>query len=466
MLHIGNHISIASAQQGSNLNQDANADAFILAAGITDSVQKSAITTFVKDLKAINAVQSGFVDFATPANSILKVCYPLVGGNSTAHKYNLINPVNTDVAYRQVYGGTITHDEKGIRTAGVNTSYANTFFNPYTEFAGNPTSCGMDIFVNSSFTTNASRIEVGTKGAGWSFVGPNFGNGQSYWKGLAINHSLFKRVGLFQLNQTADSISGVKVLGNKEQVAINSVAVTGAHPNRNFYIGGNLGDTYYSDNIVSYLAFRIITISDSANILYQNAIIKLQKALNRFPQKSVYIEGHSMTVDNQRRLEMPIVNACNKSYNNRILNNWTYGSSGATISTITGRYTSLPKSYDDASTKIMVLFIGVNDLHNGITPTNAWNALKAYVQTAVSDGYKVVALTCLPSNYANEVDRNDYNSLMKSDMPIGGSYVDLDLITELADYTNTTYYQDGLHPKAAGYDLIGIATAAIIDTVI
>jgi hypothetical protein len=93
---------------------DANAQAFITAAGITDPTQQSAIDNLVIGLKADGIWTN------------MTAIYPLVGGTATTHKYNLKDPRDLDAAYRLAFNGGWTHDANGITGNGVNT-YADTF---------------------------------------------------------------------------------------------------------------------------------------------------------------------------------------------------------------------------------------------------------------------------------------------------------------------------------------------------
>jgi hypothetical protein len=93
---------------------DANAQAFITAAGITDSTQQSAIDNLVIGLKADGIWTN------------MTAIYPFVGGTATTHKYNLKDPRDLDVAYRLAFSGGWTHNANGITGNGVNT-YADTF---------------------------------------------------------------------------------------------------------------------------------------------------------------------------------------------------------------------------------------------------------------------------------------------------------------------------------------------------
>tara|TARA_R110000868_G_scaffold105570_1_gene289940 strand:+ start:24 stop:794 length:771 start_codon:yes stop_codon:yes gene_type:complete len=93
---------------------DPDADAFITATGITDATQKSAINTLVVDLKGYSLWTK------------MDALYPFVGGTATTHKYNLKNPLDTNGAFRLVFGGGITHDANGITGNNVN-STSDTF---------------------------------------------------------------------------------------------------------------------------------------------------------------------------------------------------------------------------------------------------------------------------------------------------------------------------------------------------
>lgn len=90
-------------------NLDPNAQAFITAASITNATQRSAINTLVKDLKAAG-IWSKFT-----------AIYPFVGGNATAHSFNLVNTA----LYQITFVGGVTHSANGIQGNGTN-GYANT----------------------------------------------------------------------------------------------------------------------------------------------------------------------------------------------------------------------------------------------------------------------------------------------------------------------------------------------------
>jgi hypothetical protein len=111
-------VRIWLSQSSSN---DPDAQAFIIAAGITDPTQQSAINTLVLDLKSFS--------IWTKFNAI----YPFVGGTATTHKFNLKNPLDTDAAFRLTFSGGFTHSATGITPNGTN-GWAETYFNPALNF--------------------------------------------------------------------------------------------------------------------------------------------------------------------------------------------------------------------------------------------------------------------------------------------------------------------------------------------
>lgn len=63
--------------------------------------------------------------------STLLAFYPYIGGTATAHKFNAVNPVDSNAAFRAQFFGSVTHSATGVQGNGVN-GYANTFFNDQT----------------------------------------------------------------------------------------------------------------------------------------------------------------------------------------------------------------------------------------------------------------------------------------------------------------------------------------------
>lgn len=123
---------------------DADAQAFITAAGLTNPTQQNAINTLVLSLKANNIWTK------------MKAIYPFVGGTATTHKFNLKNPLDTNAAFRLVFTGGWTHSANGATPNGVN-AYADTFLVPNTILTQNSTHVSYYSRINSNLT----EIEIG-----------------------------------------------------------------------------------------------------------------------------------------------------------------------------------------------------------------------------------------------------------------------------------------------------------------
>lgn len=110
------------------------AQRFIDSAGITDATQKKAINRLVMDLNGeINPNYS-----TVNVWSKFKAVYPFVGGSASTHKWNLVNPVNADTAFRLTFPNGATHSATGVDWNGT-TQYAETFLNASTSLTLNNT---------------------------------------------------------------------------------------------------------------------------------------------------------------------------------------------------------------------------------------------------------------------------------------------------------------------------------------
>ena len=124
---------------------DADAQAFITATGISGT-NASAINTLVIALKAANIWTK------------MKAIYPMVGGTATTHKFNLKNPLDTDVAFRLQFFGGGTHSANGYQPNGID-AYANTFLTPNTSLSLNNTHAS---FYSRTNNTSAIYMDLGT----------------------------------------------------------------------------------------------------------------------------------------------------------------------------------------------------------------------------------------------------------------------------------------------------------------
>ena len=129
------------------LTTDADAQAFITAAAITDATQQAAIDTLVKGMKADGIWTK------------MKAIYPFVGGTATTHKWNLKDPRDLDAAFRLVFNGGWTHSSTGATPNGTN-GYADTYLAPSSVLALN--SASLSIYSRTNNITDNYDIGSST----------------------------------------------------------------------------------------------------------------------------------------------------------------------------------------------------------------------------------------------------------------------------------------------------------------
>jgi hypothetical protein len=136
---------------GGDSSVDADAQAFITSAAITDPTQQSAVNQLVVDLKGYG--------IWTKMNFI----YPFVGGTASTHKWNLKNPLDTDAAFRLLFSGGVTHSTNGVQFGGVN-GWAETYLNPNTVFNTND-SFHLSIYSRTNSASNSAYEMGGQNGS-------------------------------------------------------------------------------------------------------------------------------------------------------------------------------------------------------------------------------------------------------------------------------------------------------------
>lgn len=128
------------------VSTDADAQAFITAAGITDATQQSAINTLVTNLKGYGIWTK------------MKAIYPFVGGTSSTHKWNLKDPRDLDAAFRLVFSGGWTHSSTGALPNGTN-GYADTKLTTSTVLLVN--NAHMSVYLRTSTQASSTQVDIG-----------------------------------------------------------------------------------------------------------------------------------------------------------------------------------------------------------------------------------------------------------------------------------------------------------------
>jgi hypothetical protein len=168
--------SWAGATDIVGITTDPDAQAFITAAAITDPTQQAAINTLVVDLKGYSIWTK------------MKALYPFVGGTATTNKYNLVNPLDTDAAFRLVFTGGWSHASTGATPNGTN-GYANTFFNISNFTSTSNMSVGVYLRTNNQLSAYDFGQGYGLFGKEGVLLFTRNASNQLYYSALGLNAS-------------------------------------------------------------------------------------------------------------------------------------------------------------------------------------------------------------------------------------------------------------------------------------
>jgi hypothetical protein len=153
--------TITVSQRGSSGNASDDAQAFFVAGNITDFTQQTAINYLIDNLKNEGLWTK------------MKVIYPLVGGNATAHALNLKNISQFPLTF-----SGITHSSGGI--SGTTLGVASSAISSYTSVADSPTDTSFGYYGTTNFNNSNGWImgdgvssAAGRNGIGVTTSGPN-----------------------------------------------------------------------------------------------------------------------------------------------------------------------------------------------------------------------------------------------------------------------------------------------------
>jgi hypothetical protein len=253
---------------------DADALAFLSAAGITDPTQVAAVDALVVSLKADGLW------------SKMKAVYPFVGGTAAKHKWNLKDPRDLDAAYRLTFSGSWTHSATGAKPDG-STAYANSHLNAAAILDPASGSMGFYSRTNQAGPGNTYDMGCDTGDATPLIVIARYNNDTAYLNygdatnAFAPNTPMFDGRGLFAVNR----LSSVESLtrGFKNGASIMSANVAVSLPSREIYVGCNNKNgsaAYFStkEQALTYIAEGMTAAEHAA--LY-TAVQSFQTTLGR-----------------------------------------------------------------------------------------------------------------------------------------------------------------------------------------
>lgn len=251
---------------------DGNASTFLSAAGITDWKITQAINNLVKDLKT------------TGIWSKCYAIYPFVGGTSTTHQFNLINPLNTNAAYRLTFTGTWAHSSTGALPNGSN-AYATTFINANTVLTQSNTH--LSFYSRTNVTGNGNSIGTATNVQNNPMITMfirDASNATATYNALstagAIGTNTDSR-GFYISSKLSSAIGGLVLYKNGSSIASNTIAITtNNYPSVNIYIAV-LTPTIYFDSKECAFASVGLGLTATESSTFNSIVTNFQTALGR-----------------------------------------------------------------------------------------------------------------------------------------------------------------------------------------
>lgn len=253
---------------------DADAQAYITAVGIIDDAHKTAINTFVLGLKA---------------NSLwakVKALYPMYGSTAEEMKWNLMNPLNTDAAFRLTYTNNPTFTSKGMKCVLASGAFANTYFNPSLNYA-DALNVGMFVYISDHYLS-AILADIGVE------INPRrFLLGAGYTNALTSSYistspviygnSLGTSMGLTYVRKTGVGLAGATHWKNGIDKRDQNYPTGTTLPNGNAYLGGYNDDgvNYGANNRTISCAGFTEAFSDAEVVIFSGLVNALMTAFNR-----------------------------------------------------------------------------------------------------------------------------------------------------------------------------------------
>jgi hypothetical protein len=248
---------------------DADAQAFIDAAGITDATQQSAVNQLVLDLKSANIWTK------------MKAIYPIVGGTASTHKWNLKDPRDLDAAFRLTFATGWTHASTGMTPNGA--TYANTYLVPSSAITLNSVhisyysrtnitpAASTDIGSWTNTSTNYTLLALGTT------LGSYAGLQQTSFSDYPVFADADSR-GFYMATRTSSSLSSIYKNGVLKDTSAQTSTGNGTN---SFYIGsGNGNNPNYSTKQCAFASIGDgLTDAEAAN--FYTAVQNYQTTLGR-----------------------------------------------------------------------------------------------------------------------------------------------------------------------------------------
>jgi hypothetical protein len=243
-------------------------DNFLFQTQLSDVNKINAIKTLISDLKLNNLLHKFSAIYPFVSDGILQT-------RSFQHKFNLINPKDTDKAFRLSFMGTVTHNDNGVTGDGTS-GYANSFFNSSLNLAVNST------HISVYSRTNINRASQEIAAGGFSII-TKYNNAVTYidsYNGSTgrVTVTVPNSLGLFMSSRTSATVH--KAFKNGYQIGTTNTGASGSlSPSNMNIMAGSPPGNYSNKNI----AFASIGsgMTDAESLTFYNIVQAFQTTLGR-----------------------------------------------------------------------------------------------------------------------------------------------------------------------------------------
>jgi hypothetical protein len=171
--------------------------------------------------------------------------YPVLGGTAGSHKFNAINPIDTNGAYRLTFTAGWTHNASGMTTDGVGGTYADSYYNAQLVVSGaadqsisiyttNQSSKGVQDIGSTNIPLGTIEVGIYTSFGGNLFI-PNIKSAASGY--LTYSQPTQQGIGYYVASST-----GTNTLGTKDGALVVNAAQIPAFTNLTHYVGNTNGN--------------------------------------------------------------------------------------------------------------------------------------------------------------------------------------------------------------------------------
>lgn len=447
---------------------DADADAFIIRAGITDAVEKRAVNQLVLDLKSYSLWVR------------MIALYPFLGSTAASTAQNLVSS-----SYAITWHGGMVYNRHGVHGDGVD-GYGDTGFAPSSGWSSNDGAIGVDVLSpeyyavvgvsNSgtydfgSYDATPYRAMIGARGQDSSTALLSYLNAA-----LSTSYASNDCSGVWVTSRTGGTVN---VYRNTTTIISGTSAATGRSTRPLYICALNANGTLFgmSTRVYSsaFISSANLSSTDQANLV--TCLNAFKATLGRRSPSSSYTAAFVFDGDS---LTSGYLATTGKDYPAVLLqqgNGWdlqrkldvhNLGYGGSTVDNLITRYTTQACLYRFSDIKYYGGAAATNDLNNGDAATTIHPKLRTLWAMGRADGFTTIGFTVARrSDFSGSkaTERATLNGLIRADYAAGlfDYLVDLDAAPQLSNPSDATIFPDGVHLSTLGASIVSSLIAKTV----